>query len=221
MRGVRAYAEVGRGGRSEGAQAEPDLARSPDRRCGLAVALVALVPAPLAAIRHGFFDLHVYYGALDYWAHGHGELYDCLRGNTTYGFTYPPFAALVMLPMALLPWHAAIVVSVHRPVVTTVLLIWWLLDPVSRRQGWIRWYAFALVCCLAVAFEPLRETVMFGQVNSCWSSWSRSTCSVSSAAGSRWAGVGIGLATAIKLTPGMFIVYLLVTRRWRAAARRS
>jgi alpha-1,2-mannosyltransferase len=30
--------------------------------------------------------------------------------------------------------------------------------------------------------------------------------------------VGIGLATAIKLTPGVFILYLLVTRRWRAAA---
>ncbi|GAB3801764.1 hypothetical protein GCM10027605_19880 [Micromonospora zhanjiangensis] len=30
--------------------------------------------------------------------------------------------------------------------------------------------------------------------------------------------MGIGLATAIKLTPGIFIVYLLVTRRWRAAA---
>ena len=35
---------------------------------------------------------------------------------------------------------------------------------------------------------------------------------------SRWAGVGIGLATALKLFPGIFIVYLLVTRRWRAAA---
>ena len=33
----------------------------------------------------------------------------------------------------------------------------------------------------------------------------------------RWAGVGIGLATAIKLTPALFIVYLLVTRQWRAA----
>jgi alpha-1,2-mannosyltransferase len=30
-------------------------------------------------------------------------------------------------------------------------------------------------------------------------------------------GVLIGLATAIKLTPGIFILYLLVTKRWRAA----
>src|SRR5207247_8101709 len=34
----------------------------------------------------------------------------------------------------------------------------------------------------------------------------------------RWTGVGIGLATAIKLTPAVFIIYLLITRRWRAAA---
>jgi alpha-1,2-mannosyltransferase len=35
--------------------------------------------------------------------------------------------------------------------------------------------------------------------------------------GSKFGGIGIGLATAIKLTPGIFIVYLLVTKRWRAA----
>jgi alpha-1,2-mannosyltransferase len=34
--------------------------------------------------------------------------------------------------------------------------------------------------------------------------------------GSRWAGVLIGLAAAIKLTPAIFIVYLLVSRRYRA-----
>jgi alpha-1,2-mannosyltransferase len=35
--------------------------------------------------------------------------------------------------------------------------------------------------------------------------------------GSKWAGVCIGLAAAIKLTPAIFIVYLLVSRRRRAA----
>jgi alpha-1,2-mannosyltransferase len=36
--------------------------------------------------------------------------------------------------------------------------------------------------------------------------------------GSAWAGVGIGLATAVKLTPGLFVVYLLLSGRIRAAA---
>jgi len=32
-----------------------------------------------------------------------------------------------------------------------------------------------------------------------------------------WAGVGIGLATALAVSPGVFIVYLAVTRQWRTA----
>jgi alpha-1,2-mannosyltransferase len=35
--------------------------------------------------------------------------------------------------------------------------------------------------------------------------------------GSRFGGVAIGLATAVKLTPGIFILYLLLTRKYRAA----
>jgi alpha-1,2-mannosyltransferase len=35
--------------------------------------------------------------------------------------------------------------------------------------------------------------------------------------GRRWAGAGIGLATAVKLTPGLFVLYLLLTGRRRAA----
>jgi alpha-1,2-mannosyltransferase len=34
----------------------------------------------------------------------------------------------------------------------------------------------------------------------------------------RWAGVGVGLAAAIKLTPAVFIGYLLLSRQYRAAA---
>src|SRR5258706_6851204 len=39
------------------------------------------------AERHGFFDLQVYYGAINYWAHGGGSLYDYLLPLNTYGFT--------------------------------------------------------------------------------------------------------------------------------------
>ncbi|TCB96225.1 DUF2029 domain-containing protein [Micromonospora zingiberis] len=181
----------------------------------LAVAVAAFLS--VAAARHGFFDLQVYRGALVWWARDGGELYDYLRPNTQYGFTYPPFAALVMLPMAYLPWHAAIVVSVAAGVVTGAVLIWWLLDPVARRAGWTRWFAFAVALCLAAAFEPMRETINFGQVNTLLLFLVAVDLLRLLPRGSRWAGVGIGLATAIKLTPGIFLVYLLVTGRVRAA----
>lgn len=182
---------------------------------GLALAVTAFLS--VAAVRHGYFDLQVYQGALTWWARDGGELYDFLRPRTQYGFTYPPFAALLMLPMAYLPWNAAIAVSVTAGVAAGAVVIWWLLDPVSRRAGWTRWYAFAVVLCLAAAFEPMRETINFGQVNTLLLFLVAVDLLRLLPGGNRWAGVGIGLATAIKLTPGIFIVYLLVTRQWRAA----
>ncbi|MEH0981254.1 glycosyltransferase 87 family protein [Micromonospora sp. CPCC 205556] len=181
----------------------------------LAVAVTAFLS--VAAVRHGFFDLKVYYGALTFWVHDHGEIYDYLKPGTQYGFTYPPFAALVMLPMAYLPWPAAITVSVAASVVVSAVLIRWLLDPVARRAGWTRWFTLAVALCLAAAFEPMRETVNFGQVNMLLLFLVAVDLLRLLPAGSRWAGVGIGLAAAIKLTPAIFVVYLLVTRRWRAA----
>ncbi|MFJ6197173.1 glycosyltransferase 87 family protein [Micromonospora sp. NPDC092111] len=198
------------------------MAQGAKRTAGQVVGVVVLAVAvaaflSVAAVRHGFFDLKVYYGALDFWVHDHGEIYDYLKPGTQYGFTYPPFAALVMLPMAYLPWPVAITVSVAASVLVSAVLIWWLLDPVARRAGWTRWFVLAVALCLAAAFEPMRETVNFGQVNMLLLFLVALDLLRLLPAGNRWAGVGIGLATAIKLTPGVFIVYLLITRRFRAA----
>ncbi|ABP53852.1 glycosyltransferase 87 family protein [Salinispora tropica] len=182
---------------------------------GLAVGVALFLS--VAAMRHGFFDLGVYYGAIRYWVHDGGEIYDFLRPFTQYGFTYPPFAALVMLPMAYVSWTVAIVLSVSASVAVTLVLFWWLLDPISRRAGWTRWFAIAVALCLAAAYEPMRETVNFGQVNMLLLFLVAVDLLRLLPSGSRWAGATIGLATAIKLTPGIFIVYLLVTGRWRAA----
>ncbi|MEU8113089.1 glycosyltransferase 87 family protein [Micromonospora sp. NPDC048947] len=202
------------------------MAQGANRTTAQVVGVVVLAAAvtgflAVAAVRHGFFDLKVYYGALTWWVHDGGEIYDYLKPGTQYGFTYPPFAALVMLPMAYLPWTAAIVVSVLASVATTAVLIWWLVDPIARRAGWTRWFALAVALCLAAAFEPMRETVNFGQVNTLLLFLVAVDLLRLLPAGNRWAGVGIGLATAIKLTPGVFIVYLLVTGRWRAALTAS
>ncbi|WP_373311810.1 glycosyltransferase 87 family protein [Catellatospora chokoriensis] len=182
-----------------------------------ALAAAALVFVVFFAQRHGFFDLNVYYGAVRFWTNG-GEIYDFVRPNSTYGFTYPPFAALTMLPMAVLSWPAAIVVSSAA----TALVTWWLLrlllGPVIAAQRWTPWFAVAVALCLVAVYEPMRETFLFGQVNMLLLCLVAADLLLFTRKGSRWGGVGIGLATAIKLTPGIFIVYLLITKRWRAAA---
>jgi alpha-1,2-mannosyltransferase len=123
-----------------------------------------------------------------------------------------------MLPMTYLSWKAAILASVTGTVLATAVLLGRLLAPVARRQGWSRWFALALALCLVAAFEPMRETVDFGQVNMLLLIVVAADVIWLLSRKSRFAGIGIGLATAVKLTPGIFILYLLVTRRWRAAA---
>ena len=155
------------------------------------------------AVRHGFFDLDVYHGAINYWVHDGGSLYDYLKPFSTYGFTYPPFARAADAAA----WRsrrgpspsssAASPACGHRRCV-----IYWLVDPVARREGWIRWYALALAICFAIAFEPLRETFLFGQVNMYLVVLVAADLLLLVSRGSRFAGVRIGLATAIKLTPG-------------------
>jgi alpha-1,2-mannosyltransferase len=190
------------------------------KRAAVAAALVAVTAGIvlLAGMRNGFFDSKVYYGAMVYWFRDGGMVYDWLRPGTPYGFTYPPFAGLVMAPMAYLPFPLVVVVASVATVATTALVVWWLAAPLIRRAGWTTWFAFAVALCLAVSFEPVRETLTFGQVNTLLLALVAGDLLFGVARGRRWGGLGIGLATAVKLTPGVFILYLLATRRWRAAA---
>src|SRR5690242_6185442 len=190
------------------------------RKIGIlaALALIVLFIVYLAETRNGYFDSKVYYGAIQYWFHGDGGMvYDWLRPETPYGFTYPPFAGLVMSPMALLPFGAVVVIAVVATVLTTMLLVWWLAGPLLKRLKAPLWFSFGIACCFALAFEPVRETITFGQVNTLLLTLVAGDMLFGVARGRRWAGAGIGLATAVKLTPGVFILYLLITRRWRAA----
>jgi alpha-1,2-mannosyltransferase len=186
------------------------------------VAIVGIVSALVAygmlahAQRHGFFDLVIYRGAARWWLDGN-DLYSFVQPRSGgYGFTYPPFAALCMVPMAFLGWNAAAAVTSVGTAVAITATTWWLLAPVAERHGWPRWFAVGLAVPIVSALEPVRETMGFGQVNLFLVALILADVAALRR-GRPWAGVGIGLAMAVKLTPGLFVVYLLVTRRWRAA----
>jgi alpha-1,2-mannosyltransferase len=164
---------------------------------------------------HHTFDLRVYRGAVRWWLHGH-PLYDFVRPHTEKGFTYPPFAVLVLLPLALGTETTATVLMTAVSGGLILLTTWWLVAPVAVRHAWPRWVAVAVAVPVVVAMEPVRETLGWGQIDLVIAALVLADV-VALRRGRPWAGVGIGLATAIKVTPGLFLVYLAVTRRWRAA----
>ncbi|MEU9056410.1 glycosyltransferase 87 family protein [Streptomyces sp. NPDC048384] len=193
------------------------LPRTDRGRLVLVLVLAAAVTVFTATVPllRDWFDLRVYYGTVDSWIHHGGRLYDYRVPGTTYGFTYPPFAAVVMLPMALVGLHVAIAVALLLNLAALAFSLRVLAGRSWRRYGW---YGCALVACGLALFEPLRDTFSFGQVNILLLALVLLDCRLLATGRERWAGVGIGLAAAIKLTPAAFIGLLLVARRWRAAA---
>ncbi|MEV6811653.1 glycosyltransferase 87 family protein [Micromonospora sp. NPDC051296] len=217
------------------------VTRGIDRRAVVRAGFVAAVAyAAWLAIGafgrpYSFFDMKIYHGAVVWWASGH-ELYDFVAPDTNLGFTYPPFAGLAMLPMAHLPVAAAGLVNALVSIAALAVVLAALLRPIVDRLGWPLWYTVAIATPLAIAIEPTRETLGYGQVNVLlfalvmadlvalrWRS-RRGTHQAEDDGpllrfvyGGAWAGVGIGLATAVKLTPALFIFYLMITRQWRAA----
>jgi alpha-1,2-mannosyltransferase len=126
-----------------------------------------------------------------------------------------------MRPLAGIPVGVTIVMLTAITILATVVTTWWLVAPVADRHGWPRWYAAGLAVPLVFAIEPSRETITFGQINMVLVLLVLADLLLGVPRNSRLAGAGIGLATALKLFPGIFIVYLLVARRWRAAALAS
>lgn len=163
---------------------------------------------------HGGYDLAIYRGALRSWLDG-GALYDYAHPGDSrqLGFTYPPFGALVLAPLALLPDTVASLAHAATGAVALVVV----LRVVLGDRGWYAgWRGVAVALPIALLLEPVRDSFGFGQVNLQLAALVVADV-VLLRRGSRWAGVGIGLAAAVKLTPALLLVHLLVCGRRRAA----
>ncbi|MGB2567532.1 glycosyltransferase 87 family protein [Micromonospora citrea] len=191
------------------------------RRVATVLALAAVLPALyLPGMVHDFFDLKIYMRAMDWWAAGH-PLYDYVQPDRVQGalyFTYPPFSALLLRPFAVLPLGLTIAVFTVLTGIAVIYTTRWLLTPVIARHGLPRVFTLTVAALLVFAIESTRETITFGQINMLLVVLVLADLLFAVPQARRWAGVAVGLATALKLFPGIFIVYLLVTRRWRAAA---
>ncbi|MGV9824796.1 glycosyltransferase 87 family protein [Gordonia sp. NPDC003429] len=135
-------------------------------------------------------------------------------------FTYPPFSALVFTPIAAVSAVAAKVTwwaAIYAALVLTVLLGMRSLGyRIDRR---LALFALAAAIC-TTALEPVRTTIWLGQINVFLMFLVLADLVFLDlpSPNSKLRGIGVGLAAGLKLTPGFFLVYLLVLRRWRAAA---
>ena len=200
------------------------------RRPGSRLALVALLTVNLAAVtacllsysRHGVgfglyrIDLAAYRVGGQSW----------LRGDDLYGrvpvirglelpFTYPPIAAVLLSPLALMGMAAAGTVLTLGSIALAAAVLRVFLRRLAGPAGGSAWAAGWLLPA-ALLLEPVRSTLGYGQVNIVLMALVALDCLVTAP---RWPrGALTGLAAAVKLTPAAFVLFFLLRRDYRAAA---
>jgi alpha-1,2-mannosyltransferase len=207
----------------DGRRARPDgpLSRGLLRISTAALACAYVVSAAVCCVlaatgQARFTDLHVYRMGGEAALHG-ASLYQLSYAGLP--FTYPPLAAALFAVVAVLPWAlAATLLTVATAIIFPALFYLALrLPPVS---SWLdRGDAWRLALAAATAgiwLEPVRTTLGYGQVDVLLAAAVLYDLSLPD--GARRKGIAIGLAAGFKLTPAIFVPYLLLTRRYRAAA---
>ena len=127
-------------------------------------------------------------------------------------YIYPPIAAILMTPLAIGPY-------VFWQVVWTGGLVW-AQQSVLKRCGAPRgWKLGLLGIAVVLAVEPIRTTLGYGQVNTMLMALIVADL-LPDRPGQRRRipqGILIGLAAAIKLTPALFVIFMFLIGKRRAA----
>jgi Protein of unknown function (DUF2029). len=164
-------------------------------------------------------DFQVYRDAVAFWLSG-GDLYEYVMvapEGLRLPFTYPPFAAIVMVPSTWLPLTWGWLVSIVIQLACLLGLSWVLARRTGALTGLGRPEAAAVAAAgwlgLAVS-GPSLHGISLGQVSLILIAVVVADVLL---VPPRWRGLLTGVAAAIKLTPGIFLLYFLITRQWRAA----
>jgi alpha-1,2-mannosyltransferase len=135
-------------------------------------------------------------------------------------FAYPPFAAVLFYPLTVIPVKAAQLIWGLVNVVALYAVVHLSLRAALRTApGTVVVLASLILMTPVYWLDPVHRTLMYGQVNLVLAALVLAdfTGSLSFRGRRLPRGVLLGIAAAIKLTPLVFILYLLVSRRMRAA----
>jgi len=130
-------------------------------------------------------------------------------------FIYPPFAAICAVPLALLNDADVRLLWLLGTVAALTYAVVRMLKSMGMRTGGALVSLAALLIGVIAWLEPMRLTAELGQINVVL--LVLAVGDLLATRQSKWSGIGIGLAAGLKLTPALFIVYLVATRRIRAA----
>ncbi|WP_432946357.1 glycosyltransferase 87 family protein [Kribbella sp. CA-253562] len=188
------------------------------RRWWLTVAVCVAVGILLPLVwDHTGADLKVYRLGGSMVLDDPSSLYAARMRDITMPFTYPLFGAMVMVPVAVMPWPVAYGVSIAVSLVA-LAVIWRLC--LRRLPAARHWGPAGLIAVTATSLllEPVRETLSYGQINLILCAFI--LYDVLEVRRPR-RGIWLGIAAGIKLTPLVFLGLLVVTRQWRALAHAS
>ena len=176
-------------------------------RTGWAAAICAVsftaVWAVQRAVHVSLVDVMVYRAA-GLTVRAGGDLYAMHTTPAMLPMTYPPFAGLLFIPLTWLDVSQMRTAATAGNLLLTVALAALSLRLVLRRRPGAA--AVLGTAAWAVWSEPVWSTIRYGQINLllvCLVLWD-----FTRRPGSRWAGMGVGLAAAIKVTPLLFLVLL-------------
>ena len=171
--------------------------------CESAVLAIAISLAVAVAVSHAHLgDVRVY-RAGGQAIFGNGDLTAVRVG--AYGFTYPPFAAALFAAIAWLPLKLMFAVLTTASAAALFVV---LRRSAPNIDGSPR---AAAGLSLLVMTQPVIATLAWGQINLVLAALVLHDLLV------RRSGVLVGIAAAIKLTPAVFVLYLLVCGRRREA----
>ncbi|GAB3738197.1 glycosyltransferase 87 family protein [Amycolatopsis oliviviridis] len=162
-------------------------------------------------------DLEIYRFGVDALWNG-GDLYGALPlsdAGIPLLFIYPPFAALILTPLALVPWTGSVLLLFALGLaalgVTFYAVTRTLWPSGDKRKALL---VASLAITPALFLEPVRQTLGFGQINLLLMGLVAADCLL---ARGRYRGIGVGLAAAVKLTPMAFLLFFLVRKDFRGA----
>lgn len=174
---------------------------------------VNLYGSYLTAFDSRLLDVGVFRDAGNAFRHGH-PLYDGFPSRSGYAFIYPPFAAVLFLPLTVggelfmdIVWNATIIACVVG-----------ILAMACHRLGMKDWLFWAVTLGgFATCLDIIQANLYFGQINVFLVFLV--TADVLGYTPKPLRGLGIGLAAGVKITPAAYAIIFLVRKDWWSLGR--